>query len=103
MYAFFSALEKVDLQDHQHGYREALRSGDLPFLPHLDVAGVALFVLRGLLSGLIELLVDCSATSHQVLLDATQASEDVVNMVEGSLFELRSVVRKRIPHGQRQK
>jgi len=103
MYAFFSALEKVDLQDDQHGYREALRSGDLPFLPHLDVAGVALFVLRGLLSGLIELLVDCSATSHEVLLDTTQASEDVVNMVEGSLFELRSVVGKRIPHGQRQK
>lgn len=103
MYAFFSALEKVDLQDDQHGYRGALGSGDLPFLPHLDVAGVALFVLRGLLSGLIELLVDCSATSHEVLLDTTQASEDVVNMVEGSLFELRSVVGKRIPHGQRQK
>ena len=67
---------------------------DLPFLSHLDVGGVALLVLSGLLETLVELLVDGSTTSHQILLDAAQASEDVVDEIEISLLDVMGVTRR---------
>lgn len=72
-------------------------TGDSPFLPDLDISGVAFLVLRGLLNSLVELLVDCSTTSHQILLDATQASEDVIDAIETSLLELLVLVGEHTP------
>lgn len=53
------------------GTEQPYGTGDIPFLPDLNVGGVAFLVLRRLLNSLVELLVDCSTTSHQVLLNAT--------------------------------
>lgn len=65
-----------------------------PFLTNLNVSGVALLVLSGLLEALVELLVDGSATGHQILLDATQSSEDVVDEVETPLLDMLAITRR---------
>tara|TARA_R110002003_G_C708088_1_gene25490 strand:- start:1218 stop:1568 length:351 start_codon:yes stop_codon:yes gene_type:complete len=60
----------------------------------LDVGWVALFVLRGLLSGLVELLVDRSSTSHYILLDTAQSSKNVIDEIKRPLLDGAALLRR---------
>lgn len=87
MYAFFSAVEKVALRMSVKSYNRRTAIC-VPFLADSYIRRVALLVLSRLLNSLIQLLVDRSASSHQILLDTAQSGEHVVNKVERPLLEL---------------